>query len=114
MSGELGFREYSLSASPHKIGKHLADLLMQIRGGSVNDRTPPSVDSTANATTASLSPYFAFNSLNHFSVERHGGHLVARNSTSTGSGSMIGRLLAFDVGRNRVRDETLTRFPLSA
>jgi hypothetical protein len=28
MSGELGFREYSLSISPHKIWKHFADLLM--------------------------------------------------------------------------------------
>src|SRR5580700_10882855 len=36
MSGELGFREYSLSASPHnQIWKHLADLLMQIRWNSV-------------------------------------------------------------------------------
>src|ERR1017187_4308429 len=36
MSGELSFREYSSSVSPHYIWKHLAHMLMQIRWSSVN------------------------------------------------------------------------------
>src|SRR3954452_4738330 len=47
------------------------------------ERILSSGDSTARATTAILSPYFFFTSPSHSSVERHGGHHVAQNSTST-------------------------------
>src|SRR5690242_6038877 len=46
-------------------------------------RIPSSGDSTASATTATLSPYFCFSSPSHCNVDRQGGHHVAQNSTKT-------------------------------
>src|SRR5689334_2206998 len=47
------------------------------------DFTLSSGDSTANATTSTLSPYFFLSVPNHCSVDWHGGHQVAQNSTKT-------------------------------
>jgi hypothetical protein len=57
MSGALRFREYSWSVAPHKIWKHLADFLMQIRRRFVNDSRLFHVLSNENKVgTAVMSP----------------------------------------------------------
>src|SRR5438270_4870077 len=63
-----------------------ASVIAQCRSGLsafTVSRTLSSGDSTAKARMATLSPYFFFRSPSHSSVERHGGHHVAQNSTIT-------------------------------